>query len=134
MLAILAACVVSAIGPQSLEPRPAVAERGETVQVTVRDAGERPLAGVDVDLVESAPDGKARRRSLGASDAQGTLSFVAEAAGGFALRARVAGVDLVAPLVVAERRSRVWSATLGVAASLGILWALSRRARARRAA
>ncbi len=102
--------------------------------MTVRDTGDRPLAGVDVDLVESAPGGTARRRTLGTTDAQGTLNFVAETAGDFVLRARVADVDLVAPLGVVDRRSRVWSATLGVAASLSILWALSRRARARRAA
>lgn len=125
---------MSAIGPQSIEPRPAIAERGETVLVTVRGAGERPLSGVDVDLVETAPDGKARRRTLGSSDAQGTMSFVPETTGDFVLRARIAGVDLIAPLAVEERRSRIWSATLGVAASLSILWALSRRARARRAA
>ena len=105
---------------QSLEPSPALAERGAQVVIRARAADGRPLA--DLPLRLRTPDGA--MRDLGRTDARGELSFVAGVAGVLEVSAELqaGGPKLAVPIQVGTPAPRWLWALVCVPLGLGLVW------------
>lgn len=108
---------------QRLEPVPFAAAVEQPVIVRARDADDRPLPALPIEV--DLPDG--RRQELGVTDAAGELQFTPERVGAYCYRAMVDGVQLLAPAQALPPRRRWWYALACVPLGLALLWRNLRR-------
>ncbi|MFM1872687.1 MAG: hypothetical protein RL398_2109 [Planctomycetota bacterium] len=110
------------LAPQQLQVSPLPGEVGREVVVKAT-RGDAPLA--DLPIVVRLPDGS--EQSLGQTAADGTVRFVAAAAGSYVFAAEVEGVEVLAPHPIVAARNLQAAAYALVPLGLALAWVNLRR-------